>query len=238
VFVADIGIYNKLINEEKFDEDFIPPFFIGKYYILKYLYENEYFDGENIKEPSKDIFMIYRELYDFITTEFKLKGSESEEFLELKNDFKNYLPDRQIKTDRQIFDTMNKKNSDNNENELFVEPTGYSDNEEISEDDSVDSEIFDIKTEKIIINKIKQNIEIYKNIKKNNLSRENFTKDYKVIDYLYQEGFFDDMDIDDSIIDYYCLYTMLLDYLNDKKIDNETVEIFNDELEKFRDFIQ
>jgi hypothetical protein len=247
VFVADIEVYNKLINEENFTEDYIPPFFVGKFYILKYLYDNEYFVEDNIKKPSKDIFKIYTELYDFITNEFKLKEDDIEELFELKNDFKLSLPDRKITTDKQIFDTLNKKNNDV---ELFVEPTGYSDNDSDSDSDS-DSDLesipnesnedfnsFDDEIDKLIINKIKDNIMIYKDISKNNkVIQDNFKKDYKIIEYMYNEGFFDNTDIDDSINDYYHLYCILLDYMNDKKIDDEILVIFNDELENFKKYI-
>lgn len=247
VFVADIGVYNKLINEENFTEDYIPPFFIGKFYILKYLYENEYFVEENIKEPSKDIFKIYTELYDFITNEFKLKDNDIEELIELKNDFKLSLPDRKITTDKQIFDSLNKTNNDI---ELFVEPTGYSDNDSDSESDlesdlesipnetNEDFDSFDDEIDKLIINKIKDNITIYKDILKNNkVIPDNFKKDYKIIEYMYNDGFFDNTDIDDSINDYYNLYCILLDYMNNKKIDDEILVIFNDELDNFKKYI-
>lgn len=240
VFIADIAVYNKLINEEKFTEEYIPLFFVGKFYILKYLYENEYFLEENIKEPSKDIFKIYRELYDFITNEFKIKDDDIEELIELKNDFKLYLPDRKITTDRQIFDILNKKNNDV---ELFVEPTGYSDNDSESELESISNETiedfnsFDDEVDKLIINKIKENILMYKDISTNNKTiPDNFKKDYKIIEYMYNEGFFDNTDIDDSIKDYYNLYCILLDYMNDKKIDEEILVIFNDELENFKKY--
>lgn len=245
--MVDIGIYNKLISKKNFTEDYIPTFFVGKFYILKYLFENEYFVDENIQEPTKYIFKIYRELYDFVTNEFKLNENNNEELNEelneLKNDFKLSLPDKKITTDRQIFDTLNKKSNDV---DLFVEPTGYSDNESESELESEstshktndDFDTFDDEMNKLIINKIRDNIIIYKDITKNNKDiNENFEKEHKIIEYMYNEGFFDDTDIQDSINDYYNLYCLLLDFLNNKKIDDEILIIFTDELENFKKYM-
>ena len=231
-------IYNTLINQENFTEKYIPPFFIGKYYVFKYLYDNEYFTEDNTF-PSDDIYIIYKELYDFINSEFVYKENDSDEFITLKTDFIQSLPDREIITERQLLNKMNNKSE---HNDMYNEPTGYSDSESDSGSDSdidtVDSVDSFNDTEQIIINKIKSNILKYKNIKNNNKECDiDFIKEYKIIDYMYNEGFLDDLDIDDSISDYYCLYNTLLDYYNDKKIEYDVLEIFEDEINNFKDYI-
>ena len=52
IFVNDINIYNKIINEPNFSEDYIPKLFEAKYYIIKYLYKNNYFDNAVIIHDS------------------------------------------------------------------------------------------------------------------------------------------------------------------------------------------
>jgi hypothetical protein len=56
IFKSDIKIYYKLIEEDNFSENFIPPLFEAKYFILKYLFINDYFMDENKTEPSEEIF--------------------------------------------------------------------------------------------------------------------------------------------------------------------------------------
>jgi len=66
IFLNDINIYNKLGSETNFSEDFIPHLFCAKYYILKYLFANKYFDNEDIKNPSDELFTLYRFLYVYL----------------------------------------------------------------------------------------------------------------------------------------------------------------------------
>ncbi len=235
IFMADVGVYNILIEEKEFTEAKIPLFFIGKYYIIKYLYANNYFVDNDISSPDRYIYLIYQELYDFMTNNYKLKDNDIDELIELKNDFLESLPDKKIQTDRQIFNMMN----DNYNNDIFIEPSGYSDAEENSEDGNSNcSKLFDDESRGLIVEKIKSNITEYKDIKKYKKNiPEIFNKDYKVIEYLFSRGFFDDSDIDNSVNDYYCLYVTLLDYSNSKKIENDISEMHKDELEKFKKYI-
>jgi len=121
IFKSDIKIYDKLTTEKNFSENFIPPLFEGKYYILKFLFNNDYFNGETKETPSDEIFELYRILYDYMNDTFP----EEETFNDLFEEFNNYLPkNKQIMTDRQMMDTLNEKSENT---DLFKETTGFED---------------------------------------------------------------------------------------------------------------
>jgi hypothetical protein len=88
IFVSDITIYNKLINEKHFTESFIPPFFEAKYYIIKYLYKHNYFESENLNGPSQELFDLYNMLYNFVNNNFKI-NKDNEDFIDIIEDFED-----------------------------------------------------------------------------------------------------------------------------------------------------
>ena len=109
IFKADIKIYDKLIHEKNFSESFIPQLFEAKYYILKYLFINDYFLDEDKENPSEEIFELYRTLYDYVNN--KLNNKEIyETFQDVFNEFDESLPkNKKILTDKQIMETLNEK---------------------------------------------------------------------------------------------------------------------------------
>lgn len=103
---SDISIYFK-IKENNRD---IPPLFTAKYYILDYLYINEYFNNTitnvNNEEDFEDIYKLYNVLY----SSMYVKDYEvPENYNNLINDFIEYLPDEEILSERQIMINENKK---------------------------------------------------------------------------------------------------------------------------------
>ncbi len=148
IFLNDINIYNKLKAEENFSEDFIPHLFCAKYYILKYLFTNNYFDNEDINKPSEELFTLYRFLYVYLNKyntdddnqkdtidndlELKKKNDKHHEdndfddidstYNDIFNEFIDFLPnDREIITDKHIMKNINIKG----DNDMFKEKTGY-----------------------------------------------------------------------------------------------------------------
>jgi len=123
IFKSDIKIYYKLIEEDNFSENFIPPLFEAKYFILKYLFINDYFMDENKTEPSEEIFELYRTLYDFVSGVYTNNDSIYETFSDIFNEFNEFLPkDKKLLTDRQMMDTLNAKSQTI---DLFNETTGF-----------------------------------------------------------------------------------------------------------------
>lgn len=236
IFISDIEIYNKLINEKKFSEEFIPPFFVAKYYIIKYLYSYDYFKDENITKPSEELFSLFKMFYEFINNKFIIKEEEDEDIITMLNEFKDFLPQIIIKTDRQIMEDMNK----NDENgDMFIEPTGFSDMESSSEscsdlnsqssDSDIQSEDLDTESE---VNDFRSNINKYNEINKNKLIIDKqFQNIYNIIKFLYDEGCIDKLDFDESTKDSLVLYKALFDYKNNDIID----QYFIDEINKFKD---
>ncbi len=137
IFKSDIKIYDKLINEENFSESFIPPLFEAKYFILKYLFINDYFMDENKLEPSDELFELYRTLYDFVSGLYSNNDSIYETFSDIFNEFNQFLPkDKKLLTDRQMMDTLNAKSQTI---DLFNETTGF-ENKETNTDTETDSD--------------------------------------------------------------------------------------------------
>jgi hypothetical protein len=110
IFKADIQIYNKLIHEQNFSENFIPQLFEAKYYILKYLYVNDYFLDEDTENPSEELFELYRTIYDYVNKKLDDNTEIFDTFSDVFQEFNEFLPkDKKILTDKQIMDTLNEK---------------------------------------------------------------------------------------------------------------------------------
>jgi hypothetical protein len=134
IFKSDINIYNKLINEDNFSENFIPPFFEAKYYILKFLFINDYFNDENKDSPSEEIFELFRTLYDYMNDDEQ--NIDVETFGDLYEEYDNFLPkNKKIMTDRQMMDTLNEKSENT---DLFKETTGFENNTDTDTDTDTD----------------------------------------------------------------------------------------------------
>ena len=263
IFISDIIVYNKLINEEKFSESFIPPFFEAKYYILKYLYSHNYFDEEDSNKPSDELFLQYKLLYDYINNDFEI-DSEYKELYDLFEDFKDNLPtDKYIKTDRQIMISMN---GDDKENNMFVEPTGYEldtdsscdlDSKSYADldaeldveldadldddlDDDLDSNLNDNNVQIIddIYNDVKKYLDLI-NINNFDINKvdESFKNTFNVIKFMFYEGYFDKIDIIESIIDSIDLYKIICDYSNNYNINKDVFEMFKPDFESYDKFI-
>lgn len=137
IFKSDIKIYYKLIEEDNFSENFIPPLFEAKYFILKYLFINDYFIDENKLEPSDELFELYRTLYDFVSGVYNNNDSIYETFSDIFNEFNEFLPkDKKLLTDRQMMDTLNSKSQTI---DLFNETTGF-EGKETNTDTDTDSD--------------------------------------------------------------------------------------------------
>ncbi len=244
IFVSDIGIYNKLINEKHFSESFIPPFFEAKYYIIKYLYKHKYFNDENLNEPSQEIFDLYKIIYDFVNNDFKI-NKDSEEFIDILEEFEDFLPnDKEIKTDRQIMNNMNGKDKNN---DMFVEHTGYendSDTESDTESDIESDNNNDIlshssdsssNTEEEI-KQIQNEINIYNKITKTNEIEPDFKNKYEAIKYMFHEGYFDMTDLHDSINDAGKLYYIICEYADKQTNKQEMRKKYEDIVEEFDNF--
>ena len=110
IFKADVKIYDKLIHEKNFSESFVPQLFEAKYYIIKYLYNNDYFMDEDIDNPSEELFELYRTIYDYANNKIDTNSDIYETFNDVFKEFDESLPkNKQILTDRQIMDTLNDK---------------------------------------------------------------------------------------------------------------------------------
>jgi hypothetical protein len=245
IFVADIKIYNRLISEKKFSESNLPPFFVAKYYILKYLFTNDYFLDENIDEPSKETYDLYKLLYDYINSDFTIKDNEDEELCELYEEFKDSLPDIDIKTDRQIMTNMNNKNDNDNANkELFNEETGYELEKEEEEQDSSSSSLnsslnsdsdsdsdADVLEE---VDNVLSDINKYKQNKRDNKIDDNFKNKYNLINYMFKEGHFDNTDLSDSVLESFDLYNILLEYTITRNQPKNIDKNYLDELNNYK----
>ncbi len=246
IFVADIKIYNRLITEKNFSENNIPPFFVAKYYILKYLFTNDYFVDENIDEPTKETYDLYKLLYDYINSDFTIKDNEDEELCELYEEFRDSLPNMDIKTDRQIMTNMNNKNDNDNANkELFNEETGYelekeedtsnsdsSSNKSMNTDSSEDSDSDSDALEEV--DKILSDIVKYKQNKRDNKIDDNFKNKYNLINYMFKEGHFDNSDLSDSVVESFDLYNILLEYTITRNEPKNINKNYLDELNNYK----
>ena len=110
IFKSDIQIYEKLTHEKNFSENFLPPLFEAKYYILKFLYTNDYFLDENKENPSEELYELYRTIYDYTNGKLNDEHDILETFNDLFTEFNDFLPkNKNILTDKQIMDTLNEK---------------------------------------------------------------------------------------------------------------------------------
>jgi hypothetical protein len=261
IFKNDISIYNILIKKENFSEDFIPHLFVGKYYILKYLYTNNYFSDEDITKPSPELFTLYRFLYvslnntdnidddDLDELEKKIKNNKFHEDNDFNNlsdndntysvildDFINFLPNnKEIITDKQIMSNINKKS----DNDMFNEDTGFELNSD-SETSESDNTSFDSSyVEKNLQKNMLKDIETYCDYEKNkkNIS-DDFINKYIVIKYLFKEGHLNMMDVYEYVDDCIYLYDLLNDYINKKNIPNEILDAFSEEINNFSDYMK
>jgi hypothetical protein len=255
IFISDISIYNKLTKEDNFSEDYLPPLYEAKYYIIKYLFKNEYFKDEHINEPSEELFNIYRCLYDFINNNDELNNFDDDIYKDVLDDFIDYLPDNiKLITDRQIMEELNKK-SDNND--MFNEQNEFknndsddsdkSDNSDNSDnsDESDDSDNSDDNSseqmEKNLLNKCLTDYNNYNDFLNNEKNNENINENDKkrlnVIKFMIKEGYLEKNNIYESIEENIYLYDILCDVNNNNSIPDEIKNSFNDEINDFLKFI-
>jgi hypothetical protein len=130
-------------------------------------------------------------------------------------------------------------------NDLFVDPTGYSDDdlEDDLEDDSDD--LFDINNNLDNSNKILKtlinNVKKYQELKKNNKEPDkDFKNDYEIIKYLYKEGYLNNNDLEETIVDSCVLYELFLNILNNKQtdVDIDIAYALDDERVEFEKYIK
>jgi hypothetical protein len=110
IFKYDIKIFNKLTHEENFSENFVPALFEAKYYIIKYLKNNDYFVDEDVENPSEELYELYKTIYDYANEKIDTKSDIYDTFVDVFQEFNESLPkNKQILTDRQIMNTFNEK---------------------------------------------------------------------------------------------------------------------------------
>jgi len=120
IFSADLNVYKKIKDnhKEKCNEstnniniiDLVPKLFEAKFYVIKYLDDNEYLEFENIDSPTDEIYELYNMLYDvqFNNKQDILENYE-EEMYEVINDFLDYMSNKNVLTYEEINDYLNKK---------------------------------------------------------------------------------------------------------------------------------
>ena len=105
---SDINVYFKIKHKLENDpNDIIPQLFQAKYYIINFLFINEYFNVNLISdEELNDLYNLYNVLYSSM---YVKNYNVPENYNELINNFIEYLPDEEILSDKQVMINENKK---------------------------------------------------------------------------------------------------------------------------------
>ena len=101
IFISDLSVYMKInkINSS------VPDFFMAKCCVLDYLDKNNFFDGEDLENPSNELFEVYNILYN---SRFTKDYVPPEDFEGLVMDFIDSLPEVDIVTQEQLHAQLNK----------------------------------------------------------------------------------------------------------------------------------
>ena len=101
IFISDLSVYKKInkINSS------VPDFFMAKCCVLDYLDKNNFFDGEDLENPSNELFEVYNILYN---SRFTKDYVPPEDFEGLVMDFIDSLPEVDIVTQEQLHAQLNK----------------------------------------------------------------------------------------------------------------------------------
>ena len=125
IFRADLGVhkkicekYNKYLdNVEKGQttvnkslEDFIPPLFEAKFYVIQYLYLNDMINETDYENPEDELYELYNILYN---SRYNEDYSVPDDFEEIVSSFISFLPDKNILTEDEIQNGLN--NNSNND---------------------------------------------------------------------------------------------------------------------------
>ena len=115
IFGGDLNVYkrinekhNKVIKKNKTIniEDYIPPFFEAKYYVIKYLDNKEMLEETDYEKPSDELYELYNILYN---ARYNEDYEVPDEFDEIVMDFIDSLPNKVILTESEIHLSMNDK---------------------------------------------------------------------------------------------------------------------------------
>lgn len=127
IFRADLEVhikifekYNKYLemveNKEIFSstkktlDDFIPPLFEAKFYVIHYLYLNDMINENDYENPEDELYELYNILYN---SKYNENYNVSDDFEEIVSNFISFLPDRNILTEEEIHNSLN--NNSNND---------------------------------------------------------------------------------------------------------------------------
>lgn len=125
IFRADLSVHKKIGEKynkylEKFEEgkitvenslnDFIPPLFEAKFYVIHYLYINDMINDTDYESPGDELYELYNILYN---SRYNEDYNVPEEFEEIVSSFIDFLPDKNILTEDEIHNSLN--NNSNND---------------------------------------------------------------------------------------------------------------------------
>jgi hypothetical protein len=115
IFRADINIYkrimnnfNERLNEAKIKEqniedikleNFIPPMFEAKFYVIKFLYDENLIEESDYEQPSQELYEIYNILYK---ARFDETYDIPDDFEDIITKFIHQLPDKTILTTEEL----------------------------------------------------------------------------------------------------------------------------------------
>ena len=90
--------------EEKKLENFIPPLFEAKFYVLHFLNLNDLINESDYESPSDELYELYTILYSSRYDEFY---EIPEEFEDIISQFIEFLPEKNILTEEEIHNGLN-----------------------------------------------------------------------------------------------------------------------------------
>ncbi len=116
IFRSDINIYVRIINnfnkskeesenkEEVKLENFIPPMFEAKFYVIKFLYDENLIEDSDYEEPSQELYELYNILYK---SRFDENYDIPDDFEDIITKFIHHLPDKTILTENELHTQLN-----------------------------------------------------------------------------------------------------------------------------------